>query len=132
MEPLENEEVVHGRHSQNRHALLLPQHAGSCTTQAAQHPAPASGRWAATTIEALEDSSQTPPESAMSRIAKERQQEKQSSSNIRPSYHTGHRFGVHGMGGKKKTRQEAPQAPTQQGATKGRDECCDQAMQHNV
>lgn len=127
MEPLENEEVVHGRHSQNRHALLLPQHAGSRTTQAAQHPAPASGRRAA-----VEDSSQTRPESAVSRIAEERQQEEQSGPDVRPSHHAGHRFSVHGMGGEKEARHEAPWPAAQQGAAEGRDKCGDQAVQRHI
>lgn len=39
-EPVENTDVVEGRHGQHRHPLLLPQHAAGGAAQAAQKPGP--------------------------------------------------------------------------------------------
>lgn len=128
---VENKEVVHSRHSQDGHPLLLPQHAGSCTPQAAQHPAPASGSWAAASP-APNVSVRVAPKLAVSRVAEEREQEKQGRADVRPPDHAGHCFGVHGVGGEEQAGEKAPRSPAEQRAAQGCDEGRNQAVQQDI
>lgn len=131
-ESLEDEEVVHGRHGQHRHPLLLPQHAGRRAPQAPQHPQPAAANRAAATPLGLGGPRGAPAESTMSRVAKKRQQEKQRGADVRPPHHARNRLGVHRVSGEQEARQQAPRSSAQQGATEGGEEGGDQAVQQHV
>lgn len=69
---------------------------------------------------------------AVSLVAEEREQEKQSSADVRSPDHAGYCFSVHRVGSEKHTGQKAPQPRTEQRAAEGRDEGRNQAVQHNV
>lgn len=70
-EPLEHEEVVHSRHGQHRHPLLLPQHTGRCAPQAPQHPHPRLDT-TTTTAPGLEGRAGVPTKSTVFRITEKR------------------------------------------------------------
>ncbi|TNN44596.1 hypothetical protein EYF80_045198 [Liparis tanakae] len=121
-ESLEHEEVVHHRHGQHRHPLLLPQHTGRRTPQAAEHPAPAPAAAAAAAA----------AESAVPGVAEERQQEEQRGADVRPPDHAGHRLRVDRVGGEEQAGEEAPRPAAEERAAEGGEEGGDQAVQRHV
>lgn len=125
-QPLEHKKVIGSRHGQHRHPLLLPQHAGRGAPKASQHPAPAPQRRAA------RDGPTPGPELAVPGVAEQRQQEEERSPDVGPPDHAGHRFGVNGVRGEEKARQQAPRPPAEEHACQGGEEAGDQSVQRHV